>query len=169
VASSPDDARTDGAWPGVCHRVALAGSGDPARVGNGSGWGLIVSIVAASVTIMLSGYATGGQMGLPLAGALAGAWASGSIVHATRPAKVPLATALGGLFSLLVVGRFFARLTSVHAILLFYAPILCVAFELPFLRRLAPWSRTAVSMLLVGILAAGVVVSAWIEFVRDSH
>lgn len=129
---------------------------------------LVISIVAASLTIMLSGYATGGQMGLPLAGALAGAWTSGMIVRDPRPCEVPLATALGGLFSLLVVGRFFVRLTSVHAILLFCAPLLCAAFGLPFLRRLAPWPRTAASLLLVGSLAAGVVVSAWIEFVRDT-
>ncbi len=129
---------------------------------------LAVSTVAASITVMLSGYATGGQMGLPLAAALAGAWASGMIVRAPRRCEVPLATALGGLFSLLVVGRFFAHLTSAHAFLLFVAPTLCAAFELPFLRRLAPWPRTAVSLLLVGCLAAGVVVSAWIGFVRDS-
>jgi hypothetical protein len=129
---------------------------------------LVVSTVAAGVTVMFSGYATGGQMGLPLAAALAGAWASGMILRDLRPSRVPLAAALGGLFSLLVVGRFFARLTSVHAILLFCAPSLCAAFELRFLRRLGPWPRTAASLLLVGCLAAGVVVSAWIEFVRDA-
>jgi hypothetical protein len=129
---------------------------------------LAVSIVAASITIMLSGYATGGQMGLPLAAALAGAWASGMIVRDPRPCEVPLAAALGGLFSLLVVGRFFARLTSVHAILLFCAPLLCAASELPFLRWLAPWPRAAASVLLVGCLVAGVVVSAWIEFAKDT-
>jgi hypothetical protein len=129
---------------------------------------LVVSTVAASITVMLSGYATGGQMGLPLAAALAGAWASTMIVRDPRAFRVPLATALGGLFSLLVVGRFFARLTSVHAILLFCAPILCAAFELPFLRWLGPWPRAAASLVLVGCLAAGVVVSAWIRFVRDT-
>jgi hypothetical protein len=129
---------------------------------------LIVTIAAASITIMLSGYATGGQMGLPLAAALAGAWISGMIVRAPRRCEVPLATALGGLFSLLVVGRFFAHLTSAHAILLFVAPTLCAAFDLPFLRRLVPWPRTAASLLLVGCLAAGVVVSAWIAFVTDT-
>ena len=168
-------------WPPAVAMLVLAGLGlafatewflldraicrvsPPAAVG-----ALIVSTIAASITVMLSGYATGGQMGLPLAAALAGAWASGMIVRDPRPIRVPLATALGGLFSLLVVGRFFARLTSVHAILLFCAPILCAAFELPFLRWLGPWPRAAASLLLVGCLAAGVVVSAWIGFVRDS-
>jgi hypothetical protein len=129
---------------------------------------LVVSITAASVTVMLSGYATGGQMGLPLAAALAGAWAAGVIVRAPHPSEAPLGIALGGLFSLLVVGRFFARLSSVQAILLLCAPSLCVAFELPFLRSLVPWPRTAVSLLVVGCLAAGVVVSAWIGFARDA-
>jgi hypothetical protein len=168
-------------WPPAVAMIVLAGLGlafatewfllDQAicRVSPTAAVGaLIVSTIAASITVMLSGYATGGQMGLPLAAALAGAWASGMIVRDPRPSGVPLATALGGLFSLLVVGRFFARLTSVHAILLFCAPILCAALELPFLRWLGPWPRTAAGLLLVGCLAAGVVVSAWIGFVRDS-
>jgi hypothetical protein len=117
---------------------------------------------------MLSGYATGGQMALPLAAALAGACAAGATVRSPSPSIAPLGVTFGGLFSLLVVGRFFARLTAGHAILLFCAPILCTAVELPFFRRLAPWSRAAASVILVGCVASAVVVSAWIEFVKNA-
>jgi hypothetical protein len=130
---------------------------------------LVVALTAASFTVMLSGYATGGQMGLPLAAAMAGAWSAGAIMRAPPPSTAPLGIALGGLFSLLVVGRFFAKLTSGHAILLFCAPIVCAMVELPVLRRWAPWQRQAISLILVACLVCGVVVSAWIGFVRDER
>ena len=87
-------------WPPVLATIILAGLGlafatewlllDRAirRVSPTAVVGaLVLSIMAASVTVMLSGYATGGQMGLPVAAALAGAWAAGVVVRTRAPGR----------------------------------------------------------------------------------
>ena len=57
----------------------------------------------------------------------------------TRP--VPLGVAVVGLYSLLVIGRFFGELSSTHAIVLFASPLLAWLPELPGLRCLPQWAR----------------------------
>jgi hypothetical protein len=100
---------------------------------------------------MLSGYASGGILGIPLAGALLGAAAAGPAF--ALPARQAGAVAVGvvGLFGLLVAGHFFASLTATHAVLLFLAPLLCWLPEVPPVRRLWPVLRGA---LRVGAVAA---------------
>jgi hypothetical protein len=107
---------------------------------------------------MLSGYATGGQDGLPLAAALLGAAITSAAFWRRAPGTRPLALALIMLYSLLVVGRFFGELSSTHALLLFTSPLLGWLPELPGLRRLPRWARELSRVLLVGILVAAVVV-----------
>src|SRR5262249_996716 len=58
---------------------------------------------------------------------------------------------LVGLFALLVAGHFFSDLTAVNAVLLFAAPLLCWAGELPGVRRGRSWLRTAVQLALVTV------------------
>ena len=69
--------------------------------------GLALVIGAASMTIMLSGYLTGGMAGLPLSAAVLGgslaALASAEAAHS----PAPIGIAVVGLASLLVIGRFF--------------------------------------------------------------
>ena len=93
---------------------------------------LAVASAAAAVTVMLSGYATGGQVGLPLAAAIMGATAAMLVLTRSSRGTGPLGVPIIGLFSLLVIGRFFGELTSVHAILLFCAPLLGWLPELPY-------------------------------------
>jgi hypothetical protein len=83
---------------------------------------LVVASAGAAVTVMLSGYATGGQIGLPLAAALAGATVA--LLFETRAGRGigPLGVPLVVFFSLFLLGRFFGALSSVHAILLLCAP-----------------------------------------------
>ena len=80
----------------------------------------------------------------------------------------PIGVAIVALFSLLVIGRFFGQLTSAHAILLFCAPLLGWLPELPYLRRLPPWTRGLARVILVGALVSVVVVDAQRKFVEDS-
>jgi hypothetical protein len=111
---------------------------------------LAVVCAGAAPTIMYSGYASGGALGLPLAAALAGA-AAGSLLL-TRPEGVRAAMGLGlvGLFALLVAGRFLIEeMTTLHAVLLLFAPLLCWVPELPGLRRLPSWQRGVLRIALV--------------------
>lgn len=97
-----------------------------------------LACIAAAVAVMLSSYTSGGQLGFPLAAALAGAVLA-SFLAATNP-TLDGAIGLGvvGLFALAVVGRFFGQLTTANAALLFFAPLLCWLPELPYLRRVTP-------------------------------
>jgi hypothetical protein len=72
-----------------------------------------------------------------------------------------------GLFSLLVIGRFFGQLTTAHAILLVLAPLLAWIPELIYPRRLPPWARGLLRLVLVGSLVAAVLVHAQSKFNHD--
>src|SRR5262249_22647982 len=82
--------------------------------------------------------ATGGQIGFPLAAALAGAAAASCGVANRLPQQGLLGVSLVGLFGMVIIGRFFGELTTVNAALLFTAPLLCLISQLPGLRRLGP-------------------------------
>jgi hypothetical protein len=127
--------------PGITHALCLA-----------------VTSAGAAITVMLSGYATGGQDGLPLAAALAGAATITAALGWSARGTLPLGVAVIGLYSLLVVGRFFGELSSAHGVLLLVSPLLGWLPELPGLRRLPKWARNLSRVLLVGILVSGVVV-----------
>jgi hypothetical protein len=122
-----------------------------------------------AVTIMLSGYASGGQLGLPLAAALVGVL-SASLVLA-EPLDVRGITGLGvvGLFGLLVIGRFFGFLTTAHAVLLFLAPLLCLLPELPYVRRAGLRVRGFARVALVVVPVAITLALAQQRFVEASR
>jgi hypothetical protein len=87
---------------------------------------------------MLSGYATGPQLGFPLAAGLVVAAVTSLALVRTPDLRGTLGVGIVGLFALLIAGRFFTNLTTTNAILLFAAPLLGWLPELPFVRRLAP-------------------------------
>jgi hypothetical protein len=124
--------------PGTIHAVCLA-----------------TTSAGAAVTVMLSGYATGGQDGLPLAAALLGAATMTAAFGWSARGKLPLGVAIIGLYSLLVVGRFFGELSSTHGVLLFASPLLGWLPELHGLGRMPRWARNLCRVLLVGTLVSG--------------
>ena len=136
--------------PGLSHQVCLAGT-----------------IAGAAVTVMLSGYASGGQIGLPLAAALLGASVAALVLPGSSRGTGPIGVAVVGLFSLLVIGHFFGQLTTAHASLLLCAPLLGWLPELPYLRRLPPWARGLARVILAGALVSAVVVHAQKKFVEN--
>ena len=140
-----------------------------ARRAPGPSLPICLSVVSAgaAVTVMLSGYASGGQVGLPLAAAIVGAMAAILVVTRSSRGTGPLGIPIIGLFSLLVIGRFFGELTSAHAILLFCAPLLGWLPELPYVRRLPSWARGLARVILVGALVSAVLVQAQRKFDRD--
>ena len=115
---------------------------------------LAVVALASSLTIMLSGYATGGQLGLPLAAALVGSgvlmWWTGNAA-AARPVVGYAVVALAGL---LILGHYFAELKLAHALLLGASPLLALlptvpVPAVPVLGRIPTWGRLAGALVLV--------------------
>jgi hypothetical protein len=129
---------------------------------------LSLTCAAAAVTVMLSGYATGGQLGLPLAAALGGVAVASFVLRGPPALSGALGVGVVGLFSLLVIGRFFGALRTEHAVLLGLAPLLCWLPELPYVRRVPPWARGLARLALVAAPLALAVVQAQQRFVESS-
>ncbi|QEH34347.1 hypothetical protein OJF2_28840 [Aquisphaera giovannonii] len=124
---------------------------------------LAVSAAGAGLTLMLSGYATGGQLGVPLAAAAA--------VFAVRGDERDCAAvrvAVIVLFSLLVIGGLFAGLSAANAALLLAAPLLCWAGELPRFRGLGPGAKSAVRLAPASLAVTLAVLLALRKFEADS-
>jgi hypothetical protein len=85
----------------------------------------------AGLTMMLSGYATGGPMGFALGAALVGAVIASLLLSGPADPVGVLAIGVVGLFALLVSGHFFSELLLLNAALLFFGPLLCWLPELP--------------------------------------
>ncbi len=138
--------------PGLSHSVCLAGAS-----------------AGAGLTVMLSGYATGGQDGLPLAAALLGASVSAALAPTINTRCRSARCRHRGTVLLLVIGRVFGELTAAHAILLFVAPLLGWLPELPLLRRIKPWVRGLARVILAAVLVSAVVGDAAWRFVEKSQ
>jgi hypothetical protein len=128
---------------------------------------LAIVIAGSAVTVMLSGYSTGGQVGLPLAAALVGSTVAAAVLPRSSPKTAQLGVPIVGLFSLLVIGRFFGQLTTAHAIILVFAPMLGWLPELIYPHRVPSWARGLMRLVLVGSLVAAVLVHAQSKFNRD--
>ena len=112
---------------------------------------LALVAACAAVTIMLSGYASGGQLGFPLAAALGGAAVASLVIGRNPDLRGVLGVGLVTLFALLLAGRFFGKLTTVNAALLFAAPLLGWLPELPYVRRLGPRTRGSMRVVLAAV------------------
>jgi hypothetical protein len=129
---------------------------------------LALAGAGAGVTVMLSGYASGGQLGLPLAGGLAGAAVASFFLAGTPGVRGATGVGVVALFALLVVGRFFGTLTTINAVLLFAAPLLAWLAELPFLHRVGPRLRGIAGVSLAGLPVILALVLAARQFSADS-
>jgi len=120
---------------------------------------LALACGAAAVTVMLSGYASGGQLGLPLAAALAGAALAAFCLPASA-ADLPIGFGVVGLFGLLFIGRYFGTLTPANATLLGLTPLLGWLAELPLIVRIPLRWRTALPVPLDALLLTAAVSQA---------
>lgn len=115
---------------------------------------VLSTCVSAGIAVMLSGYLTGGQIALPLAGAFAGAL----FVSAFRfgsAADRPLGVVVVGLASVLLLGCCFGTLPLPVALLLYFAPLAAALTGLPSIRRLAvPWRIAATLVLYTALVGA---------------
>jgi hypothetical protein len=140
-------ARVGGISPAVCLAISCAGTG---------------------LAIMISGYMSGGQAALALAGGLAGAAAATLLLRWSSRGARPLGAAIVAFFSLVVIGRFFGELSSTHAIVLFASPLLGWLPELPVLHRGPRWGRELLRVLLVGLVVSAVVVVEVKTFIANT-
>jgi hypothetical protein len=129
---------------------------------------LAIAAGGAGLTIMLSGYASGGQMGLSLAAALAGAMVASLAIAWPQPTEGALGVGVVGLFGLIVVGHFFGELATSHALLLFLAPLLAWLGELPYVRRLRPFIRSPLRVCLTAVPVAVALLIARQNFMVES-
>jgi hypothetical protein len=151
-------------WP----RPSVSSESENSGAANSVPLAVAVACAGAAVTIMLSGYATGGQLGLPLAAALGGVVATSMVVRVTAGREGALGLGIVGLFALLIMGRFFGELTTVNAALLFFGPLLCWLAELPYIRRIGPWLRALLRLTSTTVPVAVALILAQQKFVADS-
>ncbi len=129
---------------------------------------LALTCAAAGATVMLSGCVSGGQLVLPLAASLAGA-AAASVILSTVPGTTGwLGPGVVGLFSVLVAGHFFANLSTAHALVLFFAPLLGWLPEFPSIRRLCLPLRGLAGAALVVVATMAVAGRAYEKTSRET-
>jgi hypothetical protein len=116
--------------------------------------------LAAGITVMLSGYLRGGLLGLPIAGAMLAS------CFVRPPASVGASLGIGliGIFTVLLIGRFFGSLPSSTALGLWFAPLLAWIAEIPRLRRFGPRARTAIGCIAVATALIVIVIRAQMKF-----
>jgi hypothetical protein len=129
---------------------------------------LAISSAGAGLAVMISGYMSGGQNGLALAGAVSGAAVATLAFKWSARGTRPLGVAIVGFYSLVVIGRFFGELSTTHAILLFGSPLLGWLPELPLLRRLPRWGRELLRVLVVALFVSGIVANEVRMFVENT-
>jgi hypothetical protein len=130
---------------------------------------LALTTAGAAVTLMLSGYLTGGMLGLPLAASLAGVAAGSLALPKGTDLRGTIGPGVVGLFSLVVIGHFFGELTVGHAVLLISAPLLCWLPELVPSGRILPWLRALARVTIVALPVALVAAQAGQKFVAASQ
>jgi len=104
---------------------------------------------AAGVSVMLSGSASGGLIGLPFAGVAAGTLLACLLFARTHPMTGVVGIGSVFLFGLLMGGRFFGELTSTNFALLIATPLVCCA-----VLALPPMQKTKVPLRFVVALVA---------------
>ena len=116
---------------------------------------LAIASAAATLVVMLSGYARGGQLGVPLAGALGGC-ALASLRLPPGPAPTGAAGfGVVGLFAILIVGLFYSSLTMTNAALLLSGPTCCWLLTRPVRWLAVARIGIAMAVVSVAVLLAG--------------
>ena len=134
---------------------------------------LFLATLCAGLTVMMAGYIKGGAAAFPLAATLVAAslWIRPVTKRCTAPAYSGSTAVLGigvvGLFSLLLIGNFFGRVSTVCGLAILLAPLLCWSTETPLLRHRQPWVVGSIRLVLVAIPLLLVLTAAKRDFDRD--
>jgi hypothetical protein len=98
---------------------------------------------------------------LPLSASLAGCTAASLFLYRPPRSDGWLGPGIVGLFGVLVVGRFFSNLSTIHALVLFFAPLLGWVPELPYLCRIRRAVRGLVRLTFIAIPVLVAALRAW--------
>ncbi|TWU04537.1 hypothetical protein [Stieleria varia] len=140
---------------------------------------ICLAIQCAGATVMMAGYINGGAAAIPLAATLFGVSVAPCLSprymrrdHEVRLPNGFLASAIigigvVGLFGLLFVGRFFGEISTMPALTILIAPLLCCVSEAPKIRDRKPWIVASLSLILVAIPLMVVLIAANREFDRE--
>lgn len=134
---------------------------------------LCMSAICAGLTVMMAGYIKGGAAAFPFAAALVATILGAKLIagRSGAPANFAAPALLGigvvGLFSFLMIGRFFGRLSTGCALAMLLAPLLCWATEIPLLRPRKPWLQGSIRLALVSVPLVTVLLMAKRDFDRD--
>lgn len=134
---------------------------------------LCLTIQCAGVTVMMAGYIKGGGVACPIAATLAATTIATGLIEQRSGtprgfvASANLGIGVVGLFGLLFTGRFFGRLSTVTALTMLIAPLMCWATETALLRHRKPWVVGSLRILLVVIPLLIVLAIAKRDFDRD--
>ncbi len=122
---------------------------------------------ASGLAVMLSAYLTGGEVGLSLAAALVGV-AGTAWLLAKTPAVDGAIRDRGwfGLFSVVMMGRFFGELSAGRSLTLLLSPLMCLVSEIPPIRNRKPWVIGVTRLAAVAVPLAIVLVLAKHDFDR---
>lgn len=139
------------------------------RQGRAVTFALALIVVAAGLAIVMSGYATGGLVGVPLAAALLGA----AVANCRSSDCGALRNAAGfgtvGLFAMVFVGHWFSSLGALPAVLLLVSPLALLVLQLPRLAWRRGWVLTLAAMAAVSIPVAGAILAALGTFADDAQ
>lgn len=127
---------------------------------------LALTIHATGVAIMLAGYITGGAACFPVAAALPVVIVAAYWRDDLLGPQAAVAIGAVGLFSLVLIGKFFGALTTASALVLLAAPLWCWITELPLVRRQKPWMVFTIRLALVSMVLIAVLIVAKREFDR---
>lgn len=127
---------------------------------------LVMALVCAGLATMMGGYLRGGVAAIPFAAALLGAIPLARFGSGSRMLEGVLRVGIVGLFSLLLIGRFFGQLTDGQVAVVFLAPLLSWISELSLLRNKSRRLKWVVRLVAITIPLAGVLFFAKRDFDR---
>lgn len=125
-------------------------------------------VFAAGIAVAVSGYATGGLLGVPLAAALMGATFAN--LRSSDPGTLRNAAGFAtvGLFALVLVGHWFGSLGVRPAMLLLASPVALAVLRLPVVAGRSGWARAMAAILAVGLPVAGAIIAALCTFADEA-
>lgn len=132
-------------------------------------WALALATQTTAITVMLEGYVTGGAAALPLTPALIGTSLGAILSRKSFSLQGCVGIGVLGLFGLLFVGRWFGGLSTLQALTIFLAPVLCWLTEVPPLSRRPRWVRNLLRQSLVAIPLVVVLIVTKRSFDRDTR
>jgi len=124
---------------------------------------LALTTAATGITMMLSGYLTGGQHAMPLAAALVVACGMSAVVGSADDAA-GVGVGFVGLAGLTTIGHFFGSLSEAHAVVLVAVPLISWLAEAGLQQRLGPRWRALVAVAGTAVVLAWVVWQAYVRF-----